>query len=356
MDDLLIIGGGMAGLACAAHAKGRVRLLEKNAGAGRKLLLSGSGRCNITNAVPIREFFSRYGDHSRFVKPALSAVSNTDLIRFFEDRGLALRARDGHVFPDGNVFPDNNVFSDNKIFPETDRARDVLRVLLHACDTAGVTVEYGITVREITRIDGGFRVSSVIGREFSGPQINVDPSVAPHLCGSAASPGFATSHFYSQTNDATNVVLATGGRSYPKTGASGEGYDLAASLGHTIVPPRPALAPVYVRHYRLAGCAGHAIRGAEVALYRAGKKIRSRTGDVLLTHHGLSGPAVLDLSRFVEPGDILRFSSSAHRSFMGRVGFSKSPKNRCSTLMYSSFMALARSRAATRARSTSAEM
>lgn len=259
--DLAIVGGGMAGLSCAAHVRvegaARVCLLEKNAAPGKKLLLSGTGQCNLTNATGTHDFLTRYGDHGRFVKPALLEVPNTALVRFFEECGLPLETFDG-----------------GKIFPRSRCAADVLAVLRQQCQDNGVLLRTDTAVRSIERADGGFRL----------------------LCGN----GFVVR--------AAKVVLATGGTSYPTTGSSGDGYALAAALGHRIVPPRPALAPVELDDYRFVDSAGFAVYGTDVHLFRDNKKVRTGSGDVLFTHKGLSGPGILNLSRFIEPGDTLRFS------------------------------------------------
>lgn len=259
--DLAIVGAGMAGLSCGAHVRAKEGLLvcvfEKNASPGKKLLLSGTGQCNLTNAVSVPDFPTRYGEHGRFVKPALLEVPNTAMIRFFEQRGLPLETRDG-----------------GKIFPRSRRAADVLAVLRQQCHDNGVVLRTNAAVRSIERLDGGFRLLCENGSVIL----------------------------------AAKVVLATGGTACPATGSDGSGYALAASLGHRIVPPRPALAPVEIVDYRFADSAGFAVYATKIHLIRDNKKTRTVSGDVLFTHKGLSGPAILDLSRFIGPSDVLRLS------------------------------------------------
>ncbi|MDP6626852.1 MAG: NAD(P)/FAD-dependent oxidoreductase [Methanopyri archaeon] len=252
--DVIIIGAGPAGLLCAAYCgrEGlRTLVLEKNAKAGRKLLLTGAGRCNLTHDGPVEDLLTRYGDKDRFVKPALLAFTNDDLVTFIEGRGLWTVVEAG-----------------GKVFPAKGDAHDVLRALLDGCRTKGVTVRYGEPVKEV------------------GPGLEVRTGKDRYR--------------------ARTVVIATGGRSYPGTGSTGDGYSLARALGHTIVGPSPALAPVIVKGYLFDGCAGISLGDVGATVFRDGKKVHASRGDVLLTHKGLSGPGILDLSRHVRSGDVVR--------------------------------------------------
>ena len=262
--ELVIVGGGPAGMMCAVAAAEHggpagIVLLEKTDQPGKKLLLAGSGRCNLTHAGPITAFFGRYGDHGRFVQPALFHFTNDDLARFFADRGLPLVE-----------------LNDGKMFPITGSSRDVRRVLLDAMHKSGVDLRCHAAVERIKREpDGTFLIR----------------------------PAGQTAAIRAQ-----RVVIATGGRTYPATGSTGDGYRLAKSLGHAIVEPVAALAPVRVRDYPFAECAGLSFENANVRLDRDGKNIATAQGDLLLTHHGLSGPVILDMSRNILPGDEVRVS------------------------------------------------
>jgi predicted Rossmann fold flavoprotein len=266
MDDtLVIVGGGPAGLFCAAQTAGkerRVVVLEKKPSCGRKLLITGSGQCNITHDDDISEFFRHYGDHGAFLRPALRNFTNKDLIAFFEDRRLAMETEQG-----------------GKVFPKTRSSLDVLAVLLRECTAKGVEIHTREAVRQVTLSDGRFIVTTT--------------TAAYH---------------------ADALVLATGGASYPATGSSGDGYRLAAALGHTITEIGPALTPVDIRDYPFSSLAGISFENATVTLLRAGTKIRENTGDLLLTHTGLSGPGILDFSRYIAPGDLLKVSFLGHIS------------------------------------------
>jgi predicted Rossmann fold flavoprotein len=253
---VVIIGGGPAGLFCALQAAGdgrRVLVLEKKGSCGRKLLITGSGQCNLTNAGDIREFFSHYGDHGSFLKPALRGYTNRDLLTFFEERGLCTTTEPG-----------------GKVFPASRKASDVLSVLLSACRERGVAIRCSEPVQKVAVRDGRFVITS-------------SKAIYHAEC----------------------CVIATGGVSYPATGSTGDGYAYATGLGHAVTDVAPALAAIVVADYPFADCAGTSFENLQISLFRDGKKIRHETGDLLLTHHGLSGPAVLNLSRFTRAGDVL---------------------------------------------------
>ena len=261
--DLIVVGAGPAGLFCAASTSGggrNVLVLEKKSSPGRKLLISGSGRCNLTHDGEARAFLDRYGDHGRFLRPALLGFTNRDLVAFFEERGLPITTLEG-----------------GKIFPETQKARDVLDVLLAECKARGVEIACGKAATSIEKSADEFLVA----------------------CGDEA--------YRSRI-----LVIATGGRSYPATGSAGDGYSFAEALGHTIAEVGPALAPVRIRDYPFADLAGISIPGARVSIFR-GRKVREGGGDVLFTHDGLSGPGILDLSRDIRAGDLLRVSLAGLR-------------------------------------------
>jgi predicted Rossmann fold flavoprotein len=253
--DVVVVGGGPAGLFCAARlpADRTVVVIERMPEPGRKLLLSGSGQANLTHEGDLAAFLSRYGDHGRFLRHALRAFSNEALSAWFAGHGLPLEAR-----PDG------------KVFPVSHRAGDVLEVLCTACRENGVRIICGARVRAVERGGDGLVVRTDGG-----------------------------------TWRSEAVVLATGGASYPGTGSTGDGYRLARTLGHTVVEPRPALAPVEPEPYAFADLTGVSVPGAGLRVVRDGREVAGGRGDLLFTHTGLSGPGVLDLSRHIRPGDRL---------------------------------------------------
>jgi len=273
--DVLIIGAGPAGLMAALGAAGlsassfdlrknqaKILLIDKMPKPGRKLLIAGSGRCNVTHAGPIADFCVRYGrdaSKARFVKPALMNFTNENLLAFFASRGLP-----------------RVELNDGKIFPRSENSRDVLRVLLEACEEAGVRILCGEETTSVSRNaeTGFFEVKTQTGRRFQAPKL----------------------------------VCSVGGKSFPTTGSTGDGRIFARHFGLPFVELRPALTPVTVKNWGLASCAGIALPETLVTLWRAGKKLAEHRGDVLFTHFGLSGPGILDFSREFLAGDELHLA------------------------------------------------
>ena len=273
--DLIIIGAGPSGLFCAVNSiqndtrqrdvfqkntyqKGRkILILEKKSSPGRKLLISGSGRCNITHEGDIRAFLDHFGDHGRFLRPAILGFTNHDLISYFEGKGLAMVREKG-----------------GKIFPKTLNARDVLNILIEGCRDKDIHINCSQEVRSIAKAEEeeGFRV------------ICKDCDYRSRL-----------------------LVIATGGCSYPGTGSTGDGLRFARSLGHNITEIGPALTPILIKDYPFSDLAGLSFPNMLISLHHQGK-IMDHQGDILFTHEGLSGPAVLDLSRRIRAGDTLKLS------------------------------------------------
>jgi len=256
--DLIIVGAGPSGLFCAINSmqKGKkILILEKKNSPGHKLLISGTGQCNITHDGDIQDFLDHYGDHGRFLRPALLGFTNSDLISFFKEKGLGMIREKG-----------------DKIFPETFRARDVLNILTLQCSERGVVIKCNQAVKSITRNEDGFLVGCKGG------------SYRSRL-----------------------LVIATGGCSYPATGSSGDGYRFASILGHRIVEIGPALTPLLIKDYPFSDLAGLSFPDMKISLYRHAK-IREHRGDILFTHEGLSGPGILDLSRYIRAEDVIKLS------------------------------------------------
>lgn len=257
--DVIITGGGPAGLFCAIHsaAAGRkVLILEKMSSCGRKLLITGSGQCNLTHEGDIAEFLSHYGANGRFLRPALMNLTNGSLVEFFIERGVSFET-------------DKN----GKIFPSTKKAGDILSVLLSECRKNGVEIRCGEPVLSTEKRNGKFIV--------------VTPS-------------------FKYT--AEDLVVSTGGASYPQTGSSGDGYKIAESLGQPVTGIAPALTPVYVSDYRFGKLSGISFENIRISLFRDSKKLADHAGDLLFTHKGLSGPGILDFSRNIMAGDLLKIS------------------------------------------------
>jgi predicted Rossmann fold flavoprotein len=258
-SECIIIGAGPAGLFSAIHAAAAgscVTVLEKNPRPGAKLLLAGSGQCNLTHNGEIFHFFTHYGSHGKFVKPALMSFTNKDLQAFFRDRGLPM------------ITGDNG-----KVFPETRQSGDVLEILLAECRKRGVTLRCSEPVSTVVKDGDTFRCTTPQG-----------------------------------TYRAAAVIITTGGASYPKCGTTGDGYRLAAGLGQPVTETGPALTPLLIRPFPFSSLMGISFEGMHYTHWRDGKKLGDHTGDVLFTHLGLSGPGIFDASRNIRPGDEIRLS------------------------------------------------
>lgn len=249
--DIAVIGGGAAGLAAAifarqagAHPGASVAVLDGAAKLGAKILVSGGGRCNVTHDVVRPEDFQ---GPRKLIKRVLRAFDERAAAAWFESLGVRLKREET-----------------GKLFPVSDDAHTVLGALVGRCEALGVRLMTGHRVREIRRLaEGGFEMGH--------------------------SRGVMT---------ARRVVLATGGRSLPKTGSDGGGYALAKRLGHTVTATYPALAPLVLEgpmfHASLAGVSHE----AEFLTFAEGKRVDQRVGSLLWTHFGVSGPVAMDASRF----------------------------------------------------------
>lgn len=246
-----VIGGGAAGLMAAyhaAHCGARVLLFERNTNLGRKILISGKGRCNLTNIKSIEDFIENIPGNGKFLYGALTRFSNTDLINFFEKMGLKTKVERG-----------------GRVFPVTDRSFDVVKTLEKAVLDAGVSINYKSRVRELI-IDKG----SIKGLKL-----------------------FDTEKIF----DCDSVIVATGGLSYPSTGSSGDGYTLARQAGHTVTPLMPSLVPLITSEEWVKQLKGLTLKNVEITFYLKQKRVASKFGEMIFTHFGVSGPVVLTLSR-----------------------------------------------------------
>jgi predicted Rossmann fold flavoprotein len=247
--EVCVIGAGPAGLISsifAAQAGAKTAVIEKNMAAGRKLLLTGGGRCNLTHTGSVEDFVRAYGKSGRFLRHCLYEFSPDATREFFSRIGIATKVDEAGC-----------------VFPISQRASDILNALLSRCRGLGVQFVFGRGVERIEKRGNGLAV-------FTGREIIT----------------------------AQRVVVATGGASYLSTGSTGDGYKLAKSLGHTIVEPRPALAPLVANEEWCADLAGTSLDNVKISAVVDKKKI-SVEGPMLFTQDGIGGPAVLDLSRLL---------------------------------------------------------
>lgn len=259
--DLIVVGGGPAGIFSAIYSAKRgmkVALLEKKNKMGKKLLTAGAGKCNLTHTGEPKDFLKHFGDGGKFLKSSLYNYKPADLKEFFADNKLPLVL----------------VEESGKYFPNTFSSVDVVSLLYSICKKEGVSIIENTHVTELSSIeDDKFLVKTPKGSLTT-----------------------------------KNVLLATGGKSYPATGSEGDGYPIAKSLGHSIIEPKPALTPVFVKDYSFSELSGISFKDASLELYRDMKKIGSHTDDLLLTHKNFSGPLILDFSRFIRKGDTIKFN------------------------------------------------
>ncbi len=248
--DVIVVGAGAAGLMAALRAAERGRralLLEKNRKPGVKILMSGGTRCNITQATDNRGIVAAYGPPGKFLHSALAAFSVADTIAFFEAEGVATKVEDT-----------------GKIFPVSNKAGDVLQALLNRLLRSGAHMALDEPLLGLDRRDEQFLLTTA-----------------------------------RRSLLAQRVVLTTGGQSYPGSGTTGDGYRLAAKFGHTIVTPRPALAPLTTKVPWVADLRGITLPDVKVEILEQESRLASRRGSLLFAHFGLSGPVVLDVSRVV---------------------------------------------------------
>lgn len=257
---VIVVGAGAAGLMAAgqaAEAGAEVLLLEKMERPGRKLRIAGKGRCNLTNIAPLEDFLAHFGPNGRFLRQAFARFFTPDLVAFFEGLGVSTVTERG-----------------GRVFPASEEAQDVVDALVRWVRRRGVTLHTQSPVVRLL-VEGG-RIAAV--------QVTRNP-FSPKKSG------------FSGLYRADAVIVATGGASYPATGSTGDGYRLAAQVGHTIVPIRPALVPLETAGSIAPRLQGLSLRNVTARLLVDGRERAAEFGEMLFTHFGLSGPIILTLSR-----------------------------------------------------------
>jgi predicted Rossmann fold flavoprotein len=248
--NVVVVGAGAAGLLAAiraAEAGGRTLLLEKNHKPGVKILMSGGTRCNLTHATDNRGIVEAFGRPGRFLHSALAALSVDETIAFFEEEGVPTKIEET-----------------GKVFPVSNKATDVLAALLRRLERSGATLALGEPATGIEHAEAGFTLKTS-----------------------------------QRTLAARRLVLTTGGQSYPGCGTTGDGYGFAASFGHTIIRPRPALVPIIVADSWVAELRGVTLPDVRVRILEGNVRLAERQGSLLFAHFGMSGPVILDVSRVV---------------------------------------------------------
>lgn len=256
--DVVVVGGGPAGLMVAGTAAEQgtsVAIIEKNSSLGKKLLLTGKGRCNITNAeFNKRKLAEHYGKKGKALLSPLSAFAPQDTIKFFEKIGVKTKTERGQ-----------------RVFPKSDKATEVLDKLVKHLTKQNINIFTNSKVKDFVKTEDG-KISHIV--------TNKGKKIA-----------------------ANSFVVCTGGKAYPKLGSTGDGFEWAEKLGHTIITPKPALTPIEIEEEWTRKTQGLDLKNIKLSAYQNGKKKTERFGEMIFTHFGISGPTVLDISR--EVGDLL---------------------------------------------------
>jgi len=260
--DAIIIGSGPAGMMAAIRAAERNRnilLVERNNSPGKKLLISGKGRCNLTNSCDIEDFLEKFSSSRNFLRNSFAQFFNADLMSFFEDTQVKLNAE-----PDGRVFPKSN------------QSGDILEALKLKLKNKNIKVLLGERAHQI---------------------IIKDKKIAGLLT-------YSGKHFLT-----TRIAVTTGGLSYSETGSTGDGYKIIEELGHQIVPLKPALVSILIKEKFIKDWQGISLKDICLTLFAEDKAIDKSFGDMIFTHFGISGPVVLDISASVY--DALKLKNQA---------------------------------------------
>lgn len=254
MSKIIVIGGGPAGMmaayaaSCQGHA---VTVLEQNEKLGKKLFITGKGRCNITNAGDMDNLFANVMSNRKFLYSAFYTFDNEQVLSFFENQGLRTKVERG-----------------NRVFPLSDHSSDVIAALSRALKSQNVDIRLHT------------KVQSLLIRDEAA-------------CGVVLSDG--------KTVEADDVIVATGGISYPSTGSTGDGYRMAEESGHALVECTPSLVPFETKEDWVKDLQGLSLRNVTVSIYHGKKKLYEDFGEMLFTHFGVSGPLVLSASGMIKP-------------------------------------------------------
>jgi len=256
LAQVVVVGGGPAGMmaAIAASKNNKVILIEKNNKLGKKLFITGKGRCNVTNNKDISEFFDYIPTNPHFLYSALYTFTNEDTIKFFNERGVELKVERG-----------------DRVFPNSDKSSDIIKAFEKTLMEKNIEIKLGIAVKEL-KVENN-KITSVI--------LDNDDYI-----------------------ECDNVILATGGASYPQTGSNGDGFRFCKSLGHNVVSIKPSLVPIEINEAWVKDLQGLSLRNVQLTLLDKNNKIIFKDqGEMLFTHFGISGPLCLSASSLIKPGE-----------------------------------------------------
>ncbi len=256
MTHVVVVGGGPGGMmaAIAASKNNKVILIEKNNKLGKKLFITGKGRCNVTNGKDISEFFDYIPTNPHFLYSALYTFTNEDTMKFFKERGVELKVERG-----------------DRVFPKSDKSSDIIKAFEKALIENNIEIKLGIAVKDL--IVKNHEITSVIldNGEFI---------------------------------ECNNVILATGGASYPQTGSNGDGFKICKRIGHSIIPIKPSLVPIEIGEEWVKEIQGLSLRNIQLTVLNYDNKIIFKEqGEMLFTHFGISGPLCLSASSLIKPGE-----------------------------------------------------
>ena len=255
MTQVVVVGGGPGGMmaAIAASKNNKVILIEKNNKLGKKLFITGKGRCNVTNGKDISEFFDYIPTNPHFLYSALYTFTNEDTMKFFKERGVELKVERG-----------------DRVFPKSDKSSDIIKAFEKALIENNIEIKLGAVVKDL--IVKNHKITSVI--LDNGEFIECD-----------------------------NVILATGGASYPQTGSNGDGFKICKRIGHSIIPIKPSLVPIEIDEEWVKEIQGLSLRNIQLTVLNYNNKIIFKEqGEMLFTHFGISGPLCLSASSLIKPG------------------------------------------------------
>ena len=252
MSKVLIIGGGAAGMFAsifAARNGNEVHVFEKNEKLGKKVYITGKGRCNITNACDMETLFASMINNEKFMYSSFYGYTNEDVMDFFKNAGLEIKVERG-----------------NRVFPVSDHSSDVIKTLERAMKAEGVHVHLYSTVTKVAEENG----------KFSHLELADGSVVKGDAC-----------------------IIATGGMSYQTTGSTGDGYQFAKNLGHTVTELRPSLVPIETKEYFVPELMGLSLRNVEARILDGKKELYREFGEMLFTHFGVSGPIIISASAYI---------------------------------------------------------